>query len=635
MDRLNLSSWRPSPEAPSYAVARHLPLWEGADAFALVRHDDPKVRQAVAEILANAVAGALSDKPQDAYGAFSHLLERANKQLAFVAQAQPLSGLDAFVGMFDGDSLHFSLVGSRISGLLVKDGKVTDICAGMQTDGHEFGYVSSGRLAPDEWVYVSHVDLAKTVAQDDLESLATVPEAARHAQLLESLYDKAGVAEAVETVIIRGQPEAVPATWGERARSLADRAADLWARSLRDPRVKGALEWARAKGNLQDKRVQAGLFLGGVAVCAGLLYLTVAALLAGQAAMMVPEEYKTKLVDARRLVDEAARAGADKAQAGKLLAQAGKLVFEVRDKSLYLKDAQALLTDISSLKKRLNGIETAKADRAAALWVPGEKSPGAVALVRISNKPYLVGETALVGPLAPGTQPKTYAYPDGAKAVSAAVTANDRLYVLTDKGGVLEFSKEAFAPVAADKGWASAAQVGAYDQNLYLLAADGTQVWRYRPAPKGGFGEKAAVLEKASPKRLASFSVDGGVYLLNQDLSMDKAFVTPQFSRVGVRLNGLPEGYDAADGKTPRVVASPELNYVYVLLDGRAWIFDPGTKNYRVVTGLKYLGQIELAGTSADAMLPLRDGEIALANAQGVYVAKFDVVDGKVTVRND
>lgn len=638
MERLKISSWRASPEAPSYASTRHLPLWEGADAFVLARHQDPAVRQAVVEILANSVASALGAKPEDDYAAFSHVLERANKQLAYIAQNQPLDGLDAFVGMFDGSALHFSLVGSRISGLLVKEGKITDICAGMQTDGHEFGYVSSGRLAPDEWVYVSHVDLSQAVTADDLEALATVADPERHAALLESLYERASIAEAVETVIIRGEPDAVPAGWADRLDWARAKAAQLWSRAKADSRVRRAWDWVKSKVNVADRRVQAGLFLTGVVVCAGLLYLTVSAILGNQASLMMPAEYKEKLTQARTIVDEANRqAATDKTAAGKLLTDAGKLVFEVRDRSLFLEETQSILNDISSIKKQLNGVETAKTDRTTSLWLTAEKDFAAAAVVQVTGKPYIVGQNALVGPLIGGAQPKTYPYPDGAKAVSAGVTSNDKLYVLTDKGGVLEFAKETFGPAAVEggKGWSAATKLSTYDQNVYLLAADGSQIWRHRPSPKGGFGEKAPLLEKSSGKKLLSFAVDGGVYLLNQDLTLDKAFVTPAYSRISVRLNGLPDGYDVTDGKTPQIVASPDLNYVYVLLNGRVWIFNPGTKNYRMVTALKYLGQIEPSGSPAQAFLVPRDGEIVLANEQGAYTVKFDVVGDKLTVHND
>lgn len=636
MDRLKISSWRPSPEALSYAQTRHLPLWEGADAFTLVRHEDLQIQQVVSEILANAIATGLSEKPQDAYAAFSQVLERINKQLLSIAQSQPLDGLDAFVGMFDGGSLHFSLVGSKISGLLVKEEKITDICAGMATDGHEFGYVSSGRLAPDEWVYISHVDLPQAISADDLEALITVTQADRHAVLLESLYEKAGITEGVETIIIRGESDALPTGWADRAVWARTKITEWWNQLTTDPRVRRVLEKVKSKVNIQDRRVRAGLFLGGVVVCAGLLYLTISTLLGGQASFLIPEEYKTKLIEARRLVDEAARSSTDKVAATKLLTDANRLVFDTRDKGFYLKDTQSLVNDIESLKKQLNGVETAKADRTNALWIPSDKEFSGIALVQLSGKPYVVGKESLIGPLIDGSLPKTYSYPENVKAVSAGVTSNDRLYILTDKGGVLEFSKDTFLPAKAEgpKGWLPSGQLATYDQNVYLLAADGTQIWRYRPSPKGGFGEAAPLLENTSRKQLLSFSIDGGAYLLNQDLSMDKAFVTPQFSRISVRLNGLPDGYDTADNKTPRVIASPDLNYVYVLLNGRVWIFDPGTKNYRAVTSLKYLGQIEISGAPADAILVVRDGEIIVTNAQGVYVAKFDVVNGKVAIRN-
>ncbi len=634
MERLRISTWTPSPDAPAEAATRLLPLWDGAEAFALVAHPDPALRETAAEIVANALASALAERPADDYGAFSQALERANRQFAAAKAAQDLSGLDAFAGMFDGSTLHFSVMGKGVSGILAKDGRLTDICGEMRTDAPEFGYVSSGRLAPDEWVYASSADL-REVAADDLASLSGVSDPERHASLLESLYAKAGLSRAVATVVVRGGTAASeterPEGWWK---PLLSRAEGLWSQAKADPRLARGWEWLKARANLDDRRTQAWAFGAGIVACAGLLYFAVAGILSGQANMAVPEEYKEKLAEARRLVDGAARSSGDRAAAGKLLADANKIIFEVRSQVLYMAETQSITNDIAALRRELNGVATAKADRSNALWTPDAKGFSGVAVVQSAGKPWIVGADALVGPVSAGGQAKRYAFPDGETAVSAAVTANGKIYVLTRKGGVLEFSKESFRAVAPDgpTGWPAAAQIAGYDQNLYFLSADGSQVVRFRPNAKGGFSEGSNLLPGGG-KKASSIAVDGGVFLLNQDMTVDKAFTAPEFSRNSIILNGLPDGYEAPEGKVPLIVASPDLNYVYVLLGGSVWVFDPGTKNPRAVTALKYLGQIEASGAPADGFLVPRDGEVTILSAGGAYALKFDVVGGRLAVR--
>lgn len=104
--------------------------------------------------------------------------------------------------------------------------------------------------------------------------------------------------------------------------------------------------------------------------------------------------------------------------------------------------------------------------------------------------------------------------------------------------------------------------------------------------------------------------MDGGFYLVKDDLSIDKIFGLPNYSRRSIVINNLPENYKMEDGGTPKLFIAPNLNYLYMILNNRIWIFEPDTKNYKDVKSIRYIGQIEFIDEKIQSIWVPKDGNI-------------------------
>lgn len=167
-----------------------------------------------------------------------------------------------------------------------------------------------------------------------------------------------------------------------------------------------------------------------------------------------------------------------------------------------------------------------------------------------------------------------------------------------------------------------------------MLAEDGKQLYKHKPGVNG-FASKTEVFEPADMKNhsILTFGIDGGFYILKEDLTIDKVFGLPNYNKRSIRINNLPENYALDDNKSPTFFNAPNLNYLYLVLGNRIWVFEPDTKNYKDVKAVKYIGQIEFVEGKIGAITVPKDGTIIAATDAGVYTVNFEVSDGKVIVR--
>jgi hypothetical protein len=59
---------------------------------------------------------------------------------------------------------------------------------------------------------------------------------------------------------------------------------------------------------------------------------------------------------------------------------------------------------------------------------------------------------------------------------------------------------------------------------------------------------------------------------------------------VNIVMNNLPKNYVIEDKTTKiELKARADLNYVYILLNNKIFVFHPNSRNYRDVTSLTYI----------------------------------------------
>ena len=207
---------------------------------------------------------------------------------------------------------------------------------------------------------------------------------------------------------------------------------------------------------------------------------------------------------------------------------------------------------------------------------------------------------------------------------------------MTESDRVLKFVKGEFVYVNVEgqASWQKSAAIHTFNSNLYLLADKGNEILRHRPSV-GGFSSKVVI---TNPDGLVlnpilDFTIENGFYAIRSNLTVDKLFTTPTVSRQGLILNKLPDNYRVGDGVIPRIIASTTSSFIYVLLDGNIWIFEPDSRNFKDVRSLKYIGQIEVSGAKVLSLIIEKDGEIMALTSNGLSQIKFEVADSKIRLR--
>lgn len=319
------------------------------------------------------------------------------------------------------------------------------------------------------------------------------------------------------------------------------------------------------------------------------------------------------------------------------LKKAEDLIFEVRGKGVYLNDVKRLLDNISILKKQMNGIESFDPKSRESEYAFADKKFSPVGVFEIQKKYYFVGKNALVGPYVKGAETKSYPYPDAEEAISSDASAEGIIYVLTKTNRVLKFYKGEFSyvNVGGQKTWEAGRAIKTFNGNLYVLSADGTQIYKHKPSVNG-FSAKSGVLEgdRSKKPKVLDFGIDGSVYLVREDLMMDKVFTVPNYSERSLILNGLPDDYSLSSAnEVPKFFTFSNTNYLYLILSNRIWVFEPDSRDYRNVKSMRYVGQIEVVESPVRSLFVPKDGTVFASTDSGVYQIRFEVSDGKLVIR--
>lgn len=210
---------------------------------------------------------------------------------------------------------------------------------------------------------------------------------------------------------------------------------------------------------------------------------------------------------------------------------------------------EQLRDEIRSLEDKLNSvlIDLASVERASApakltQTVNGlyAADPGAGRLWRIHGDPVVVGIVLRQGA--------------GGMARPAAVVAQGEALLALDAARRLwraEGDTVAEITLPRADSWRSATDLATFGGNVYVLDGDAGQLWRYEPAPRGGFQAPAGFLPSPLPSGAArAVAVDGDIWILTSSGEIQR------YRRQGVdatltRLPFVPRW----SGAQPRAVA--------------------------------------------------------------------------------
>lgn len=191
---------------------------------------------------------------------------------------------------------------------------------------------------------------------------------------------------------------------------------------------------------IKKKEVRIGMFGVGIGVSLILLMLIIRSVFYTSMVTAVPEEYKTKLIEAEQIIGRSTRDMANRELFKQNLSKAESLIFEVRDKKMFANDVKSLLEKISVLKRQLNAIESIDLEnRPVDFNLPEGTEP--VTLLEHTKKFYIVAKTGVYGPFVKGNETKFSPFPDKELAKSADITPEGNIMILTENNKIIRFAK--------------------------------------------------------------------------------------------------------------------------------------------------------------------------------------------------
>jgi hypothetical protein len=319
---------------------------------------------------------------------------------------------------------------------------------------------------------------------------------------------------------------------------------------------------------------------------------------------------------------------------------AEELLNQTEESQLYLNDISKINDDINTLKKEFNKIEIFETSPENIIYEWDYKNPVNIAKNIDSKKAYIVTDNSILWPILPTTKPKNSSFSsleENEKFIDASFIWED-MYLLTSLSKIVKFSKNwyfSYMDVSWQKTWEKAKSISSFAQNIYLIWEADNQIFKH-PLISNTFKQWEWYLKNDDLTQIweiISISIDGGFYVLKKDLSIIKFFSSP-YRIEKIVINKLPKNYNIENPENIiDLKARADLNYVYMLLNNKIWVFKPNTTNILNTNSLTYIWQIEWDENEIKDFFVNHDWEIMILNEKWLYKVSFEISDDRLLIR--
>ena len=575
------------------------------------------------------------DKYWDVYNSFSLILEKLNKELRSLSKNYNLDNLSIFLGIVQWDVFHFSILWNY-SIYLIKNNKIVDIADGMQWKNLEFSYISSGNVNIGDMIFLANLNLLDYITKDDIFEIIKT-EKIDKLEIVEQILSQEAVNEQYNIISISNTSDKPQEVKNIAINIIKDKFIFIADKIKENEKIWTVIEQIKAKIDLKNKYVYISFLALGIVISIWLLYAVVGSILSSQLQKSMPEQYKNKLIEAKLILERTNKDIGNKEVFDSNIKKAEDMIFEVRWKNVFLNDVNKLLDYISVLKKQSNWIETINLTPDKQEIVFNDANFWLNWIFELNKKYYFIGKNALIWPYIKWENPKKYSYPDGEEVVAAYITPEWYIFLMTKTSRILQFYKQEFKYVTVEwqKTWETGVWLKSYNSNIYILWDKLNQIYRHKPSVNW-FSAKSPLIDEKDSKTIImnDFAIDWWFYLFKKDLSIDKFFTTPSYIKKSIVINWIKNTtYINKSDITPKMFVWQNLNYIYILMDNKIWIFEPDSKNYKDVKWVKYVWQLEPSDWKIDSIFVPKDWTILIWTKTWVYTINFEVSDNKVIVR--
>lgn len=147
-----------------------------------------------------------------------------------------------------------------------------------------------------------------------------------------------------------------------------------------------------------------------------------------------------------------------------------------------------------------------------------------------------------------------------------------------------------YVTVTGQDTWETSERIKVFNSNIYLVNTTEGQIYKHRPGVNG-FSQKSNTLTNPIPNML-DIGIDGGFYALSSDGKVHR--ILPNKNPTTIILNKVPGEYSLSNEGVTNLIVKPNLKYIYILNQGRIWIFEPDSKKFSDVRSWTYIAQFEI-----------------------------------------
>ena len=623
----------------NWVISKLINLDERLDLIVLISSKDKWLWELILNKILDTIIDNIDQK--NIYKDFSHALENINGFLdTWRTGWDKIKGLNMVVGILSKNNLIFSTVGSPSCYFINSDREVVEITEREETR-KEFGFISSGDMKYGEVITFSNIRLLDYLSFDDFKDGLLHNDMKSFNKNILNILKEEAIKKNVGIISLKNNDEIVEKKENEMMSSLVDSSLKFFDNQF-TKRILALYMIIKENLTNKSKTIRNGVFLLGILVAFILLYGIVSGVIRATSSSNDIEASKENLIKAKEYIRLASENINNPDIFTVNVKQAEDIVYEIQDKKLFLNDVGKVLDDIWVIKKQFNGIETfEKTPENLVYW--DLNSEDTVKILKTVNKLYVLWKRSIIGPITAWDTPQEYIFENLAAddEFIDGTSQNDNLILMTKSWKVVNFAKNNFfsyLDVSGQDRWEKSPIVDSFLTNIYLLNEEENQVIMHRKSGNG-YTQGTDYLKKEdadSIGKILDIAIDGGIYMLKDDLSVVKLFRSPSYRLESLILNSLPKNYDIEEWKQnlTQIKARNNLNYVYIFLNNKILIFKPNTNRFQDTKSLEFIGQIEWRDFVIKDFYVNNDGDLMILWDDGVYRMNFEVSDGRLIVRS-
>ncbi len=630
-----ISSKKVSFEKENVLIKRNINLDKDLDCFVIISTNNANLW----DLLLNNILDFVVDKisKENTYNDFSIALESINSFLKTWEQdSEVIPELDMVISVLNENNYVFSNVWKSSCYLINKNSEVNEL-TNKDESKTEFDYVSSWELKNNEIVVACTKRLLDYLTKSDLLDWLVLSE---NIKIFNKNIKNILTSEILDQNILVSSLKYSNKV-EEKELTKVDIIKDDFIKYFDNNLSKTVIGYfliLKDKVNASSKLIKNMLFLTWITISIFFLYSILSTVIWVTSQTEEKQLNENNILQAKNFIKVASENIANPEIFETNIKNAQVLLEQTKEKQIFLADVEDLNNGINALRKQFDKVEVFDQNTENMIYNIDFENP--VKIVKRNLKPYIIADKTVVWPILPNTKAKKYSF-NSLKSGESFVDATfiwDNMYLLTNKWSIVKFTKNwyfSYVDVIWQKTWEKSKEILSYSSNIYLIWEDNNQIYKHS-AYWSNFKAGIPYLKKDDLTQIwdiLSVSIDWWFYILKQDLSMVKFFSNP-YRLEKLTINKLPRNYDIGEENSIiDIKARSDLNYVYMLLNNKIWVFAPNSKNYKNTKSLTYLWQVEWSKNKIKDFFVNHDWELLVLNKEWIYKVTFEISDDRLLVR--